>query len=120
MSGRVGPERSFSELPLGLMVKYPGPIDCRESLVGLRGGLRGREAVTGDMRRGLGRSSARSLFARASAAAMSIEMLLPDREWWSWIIWAGVGVGAWAGVCGRLLWMMKWPLELRDSVGRGA
>lgn len=86
---------------LGRKVKNPGPIDRIDILVGLSG----LSALTGDILRGWTRSSAR-LLDRASAAAMSIEMLLPVRVW-VYENGAMIGCCSIGGVPWWLLWTMK-------------
>jgi hypothetical protein len=50
---------------------------------------------------------------------MSIEMLLPALEW-LYVSHGGMIFRGSSGLRERPLLTMKWPIELRDSVGRGA
>jgi hypothetical protein len=68
----------------------------------------------GDRRNGLMRPWKRAPLARASAAAMSIEMLLPDLEWLIKLVPA-----VRSAVLGRLCVTANRTLGVRDKVGWG-
>jgi hypothetical protein len=76
--------------------------------------LSGLNGVMGERRSGLIRPWKRGPLARASAAAMSIETLLPDLEWLMKLV-ATVR----PAVLGRLGVTANRPLGVRDKVGRG-
>lgn len=76
--------------------------------------FKGVRGVKGDKRNGLMRPWKRGPLARASAAAMSMEMLLPEREWVD-------EDGRPPGVGGLVIlgWTANRPLGVRDRAGRG-